>query len=108
MPTTATFTWCKLDILEEHAESGKDLLELSRNLIALFEEYINLKRVRLPGVITRLKPSQLADASDIIISIINIPLKIKQSLLEETEHLCPRRPRLQHPEKGSPAAQKPA
>jgi ATP-dependent Lon protease len=77
------FYLVKLDILEEHAESGKDLLELSRNLIALFEEYINLKRVRLPGVITRLRPSQLADASDIIVSIINIPLKIKQSLLEE-------------------------
>ena len=73
----------RLDILEERAEAGKDLLELSRNLIALFEEYINLKRVRLPGIMTRLKPSQLADASDIIISIINIPLKIKQSLLEE-------------------------
>ncbi len=73
----------QLSILEDVNESNKDLLELSRNLISLFEEYINLKRVRLPGIMTRLKPSQLADASDIIISIINIPLKIKQTLLEE-------------------------
>lgn len=77
------FYLVRLDILEEHAETGKDLLELSRNLIALFEEYINLKRVRLPGIMTRLKPSQLSDATDIILSIISIPLKIKQSLLEE-------------------------
>jgi ATP-dependent Lon protease len=77
------FYLVQLSVLEDVSESGKDLLELSRNLIALFEEYINLKRVRLPGIMTRLKPSQLADASDIIISIINIPLKIKQTLLEE-------------------------
>jgi ATP-dependent Lon protease len=73
----------RLNVLEERSEAGKDLLDLSRNLIALFEEYINLKRVRLPGLMNRLKPSQLADAADIIISIITIPLKIKQSLLEE-------------------------
>ncbi len=77
------FYLVQLSVLEDVNESGKDLLELSRNLIALFEEYINLKRVRLPGIMTRLKPSQLADASDIIVSIINIPLKIKQTLLEE-------------------------
>jgi len=77
------FYLVQLSVLEDISESGKDLLELSRNLIALFEEYINLKRVRLPGIMTRLKPSQLADASDIIISIITIPLKIKQTLLEE-------------------------
>jgi ATP-dependent Lon protease len=75
----------RLAVLEERTAAGKDLLDLSRNLIALFEEYINLKRVRLPGIMTRLKPSQLADSSDIIISIINIPLKIKQSLLEELD-----------------------
>jgi ATP-dependent Lon protease len=79
------FHLVRLAILEERAEAGKDLLDLSRNLIALFEEYINLKRVRLPGIMTRLKPSQLADSSDIIISIINLPLKIKQSLLEELD-----------------------
>jgi ATP-dependent Lon protease len=77
------FYLVQVNVLEDIRESGKDLLELSRNLIALFEEYINLKRVRLPGIMARLKPSQLADASDIIISIINIPLKIKQTLLEE-------------------------
>jgi ATP-dependent Lon protease len=77
------FYLVQLGVLEEIHESGKDLQELSRNLIALFEEYINLKRVRLPGILTRLKPSQLADASDIIASILNIPLKIKQTLLEE-------------------------
>jgi ATP-dependent Lon protease len=79
------FYLVRLAVLEERAEPGKDLLELSRSLIALFEEYINLKRVRLPGIMTRLKPSQLADASDIIISIINLPLKVKQSLLEELD-----------------------
>jgi ATP-dependent Lon protease len=77
------FYLVQLAVLEELHDSGKDLQELSRNLIALFEEYINLKRVRLPGILTRLKPSQLADASDIIASILNMPLKIKQTLLEE-------------------------
>ena len=79
------FHCVRLEVLEERAAPGKDLLELSRNLIALFEEYVNLKRVRLPGIMTRLKPSQLADASDIIVSIINLPLKVKQSLLEEVD-----------------------
>jgi ATP-dependent Lon protease len=79
------FHLVRLETLEERAEPDKDLLELARNLIALFEEYINLKRVRLPGIMTRLKPSPLADTADIIISIINLPLKIKQSLLEETD-----------------------
>ena len=39
------FHLVRLEILEDRVEPGKDLLELSRNLIALFEEYINLKRV---------------------------------------------------------------
>ncbi len=75
----------RLEVLAERAEPGQDLPELSRNLIALFEEYVNLKRLRLPGLLARLKPSQLADASDIIASIISLPLKAKQSLLEETD-----------------------
>ncbi|MCU0276152.1 MAG: endopeptidase La [Acidobacteria bacterium] len=79
------FHLVRLEVLEERSEPGKDMLELSRSLIALFEEYINLKRVRLPGIMTRLKPSQLSDASDIIISIVNLPLKVKQSLLEELD-----------------------
>ena len=75
----------RLEVLAERAEPGQDLAELSRNLIALFEEYVNLKRLRLPGLLARLKPSQLADASDIIASILSLPLKAKQSLLEETD-----------------------
>ncbi len=75
----------RVEVLEERAAPGKDLAELARNLISLFEEYVTLKRVRLPGILTRLRPSSLADAADIIVSIIGLPLKVKQSLLEEID-----------------------
>jgi len=75
----------RVEVLQERAAAGKDLAELSRNLIALFEEYVTLKRVRLPGILTRLRPSSLADAADIIVSIVGLPLKVKQSLLEEVD-----------------------
>jgi len=73
----------RVDILDEVIDEDKDLADLSRNLIAMFEEYVNLKRTRIPGVVTRLKPSQLGDVADIVASILNVSLTVKQTLLEE-------------------------
>jgi len=69
--------------LEEVFEKGKNLEELGRTLISLFEEYINLKHVRLQGVVTKLQAGKLSVVSDVIVSILNVSLKVKQTLLEE-------------------------
>ena len=73
----------KVSTLEEIVDKDKNLFELSKNIITIFEEYVNLKRVKLHGVVAKLKSNQISEITDIIISVINIPLKLKQSLLEE-------------------------
>ncbi len=77
------FLLVKAGLLEDTVDPGKDLAGLARNLTTLFEEYINFKKIRLPGIMTRLKPDQLADTVDIITSLVGMPLKVKQTLLEE-------------------------
>jgi ATP-dependent Lon protease len=69
--------------LEEIKDTGKQMLELSRELIAMFEEYVTLKKVRLHGIVAKLQPNQVSEITDVIVSVINIPISIKQSLLEE-------------------------
>lgn len=69
--------------LKDVIEKGRNYFELSRNLITIFEEYITIKRVKLHGIIAKLESNQVSEITDIIISMINIPLKLKQSLLEE-------------------------
>lgn len=73
----------KVQPLEDFMEKGRNYFELSRSLITIFEEYINLKKVKLHGVIAKLESNQTSEIADIIISMMNIPLNIKQSLLEE-------------------------
>ncbi len=64
------------------SREGK-LFETAQALIAVFEEYIQLKKIRVQGIVAKLKPNQLADITDIIVSLMPLPVKVKQSLLEE-------------------------
>jgi len=73
----------RVTTLEEITDNSKQLVELSRDLIAMFEEYVTLKKVRLHGIVAKLQPNQVSEITDVIISVINIPISIKQSLLEE-------------------------
>ena len=73
----------RVKTIEDVIEKGRNYFELSRNLITLFEEYINIKKVKMHGIIAKLESNQVSEITDIIISMINIPLKLKQSLLEE-------------------------
>lgn len=77
------FFLVRASVLEEVMEKGKNYFEVSRDLVALFEEYINLRKVRLHGVISKLDINQVTELTDIIASVLTVPLTIKQSLLEE-------------------------
>ncbi|MBN1195845.1 MAG: endopeptidase La [Candidatus Aminicenantes bacterium] len=72
-------------VLEDFLGEQQDVFELSKNLIALFEEYVSLRKVKLHGIIAKLEANKLSEISDIIISVISVPLKIKQSMLEELD-----------------------
>ncbi len=73
----------KVSVLEEVVEKGRRYVELSRDLITIFEEYVNLKKVRLHGIVAKLESNQISEITDIIVSVINVPISIKQALLEE-------------------------
>ncbi len=73
----------KVSILEEVLDKQKNLPELSRGLINLFEEYVKLKKVKLHGIVAKLEANKVSEITDIVISVLNIPIKLKQSLLEE-------------------------
>lgn len=69
--------------LEEVIEKDKNTFRLARELIAIFEEYISAKKVKLHGVVAKLETNRISEISDIISSVINVPLQVKQALLEE-------------------------
>ena len=73
----------KVETMEEVMDKGRNYFELSKNLISIFEEYINQRKAKLHGIIAKLESNQISEVSDIIASVINIPLALKQSLLEE-------------------------
>lgn len=75
----------EISVLEEKFEAGKNLFVLSKNLITIFEEYISLKRIKLRSIVAKLETNQASEITDIIISILNIAIKVKQSLLEELD-----------------------
>ena len=75
----------EVSVLEEKVETGKDLFALSKDLMIIFEEYISLKRIKLRNIIAKMETNQVSEITDIIISILNIPIRIKQSLLEELD-----------------------
>jgi ATP-dependent Lon protease len=71
--------------MEEIIDKEKNFFDLSRDLIAIFEEYISLKRVKLHGIVAKLESNRISEITDVIASVINIPLQLKQSLLEELD-----------------------
>jgi len=71
--------------LDEIIDKEKNFFDLSRDLITIFEEYISLKRVKLHGIVAKLESNRIAEITDVIASVINIPLQLKQSLLEELD-----------------------
>jgi ATP-dependent Lon protease len=73
----------KVSPLEEITEKSKQILDLSREIVALFDEYVTLKKVRLHGIVAKLQSNQVSEITDVILSVINIPISIKQALLEE-------------------------
>ncbi len=73
----------KAAVLEEIFDKEKNFYDLSKNLISIFEEYINLKKVRIRGIVAKLQTNQISEITDIIVSVISIPINVKQSLLEE-------------------------
>ena len=75
----------KVSVLDEIVDQDKKFLELARDIISIFEEYINLKKVRLHGIVAKLESNRISEVTDIIVSVINIPISIKQALLEELD-----------------------
>jgi len=74
-----------ISTLEENIDKEKNFFDLSRDLIAIFEEYISYKRVKLHGIVAKLESNRISEITDVIASVINIPLQLKQSLLEELD-----------------------
>jgi ATP-dependent Lon protease len=81
--TNDNYFLVSVSTLEEIVEKDRNFFELARDLIAIFEEYISLKKVKLHGIIAKLEANRISEITDIISSVINIPLQLKQSLLEE-------------------------
>lgn len=79
------FFLARIEILEEEDDTGKeaDQADLSRQLIHAFEQYIDSRNVKLQGMVAKLEANQLSGVTDIIISVLQVPVKIKQSMLED-------------------------
>jgi ATP-dependent Lon protease len=75
----------KVSVLKDIVPKDKNLFELSKNVVSKFEEYINLKKVKLQGIITKLHANEISEITDIIASVINLNVKHKQALLEELD-----------------------
>jgi ATP-dependent Lon protease len=69
--------------LDEMIDKDKNFFQLSRDLISIFEEYIRITKVKLHGIVAKLESNRISEITDVISSVINIPLQLKQSLLEE-------------------------
>lgn len=69
--------------MTDQVTEGEPVVELAENLITVFEQYAEYNRIKLRGIISKLDKSNLSEITDIIASVINIPVRIKQSILEE-------------------------
>jgi ATP-dependent Lon protease len=75
----------KVSVLKEVIPKERNLYELSKNVVSVFEEYISLKKIKLHGIITKLHSNEISEITDIISSVINLDVKQKQLLLEELD-----------------------
>lgn len=80
-----TYFLVSASTLENIFDKNANYFDLARELIAIFEEYVSIRKVRMQGVVARLEPNRISEITDIIASVIQIPLQIKQSLLEELD-----------------------
>ncbi|MGE5340460.1 MAG: endopeptidase La [Candidatus Omnitrophota bacterium] len=69
--------------MEEIFEKGRDFSEIGKELIIIFDEYASAKKVKLHGVVSRLEVNRISEITDIIASVLMVPLPLKQSFLEE-------------------------
>jgi len=58
--------------------------KISTELIGLFKEYLKYRSIKLPGIFSKLSVNSLSGITDIIASVLTIPIIEKQKLLEET------------------------
>ncbi|MCP4217244.1 MAG: endopeptidase La, partial [bacterium] len=72
-----------LSIIEDNLEGNENHPGLAKELIAVFQDYISLRRVRMHGIVAKLEDNNLSEITDIIASVINVPIGQKQVLLEE-------------------------
>ncbi len=74
----------KVNSLED-SRPDEDLNDISwkKDIINIFAEYMEKKRFNIPGILTKLEKSNANEISNIISSILSIPVKDKQYLLEE-------------------------
>lgn len=75
----------RIQPLEDNYEELKNDNMLDLDLIKLFEEYLSYKKFKIQGIINKLETNHLSEITNIISSIVSVPLPVKQSLLEETD-----------------------
>ncbi len=79
------FFLVKINLLKDKSSNIKKEKELKEDLVRFFSEYMSLNKFKIDGITEKLKYSKLSEITNIIPSILNIPLQVKQSLLEETD-----------------------
>ncbi len=62
----------------------KNQEKISTELINLFKEYLKYRSIKLPGIFSKLSVNSLSGITDIISSVLTIPITEKQKLLEES------------------------
>lgn len=72
------------DIYDKNKE-GLNTKQWKRKLINIFSEYMEKKRFNIPGILSKLEKSDPNEISNIISSILSLPVKDKQYLLEELD-----------------------
>ena len=77
----------KVVVLEEIIPKDKNLNELSKSLVSIFEEYVSLKKVKLHGIIAKLEANQISEITNIIMSVITVDLKkCETSFIKKLKH----------------------
>ncbi len=73
----------RVSILEEVFDKGKKYAELAKELMTIFEEYVHLRKGRMHGILAKLDHNRVSEISDVVASVLGIPISIKQVLLED-------------------------
>lgn len=79
------FFLVRIEILDEKEDKTADHADMTRGLILAFENYIETRNVKLQSMVSKLEANQLSGVTDIIISVLQVSVKVKQSLLEDLD-----------------------